>query len=136
MRADSAGFGLVEALVALVLLMVILAGACRLASLNLKTSAAADRMTYAAHLASAKLGELETRSDLKPGWYVDAANPIAVNGQTFARYWSVTAAAGGLNAEVFVSYTDEARSLTLEARSPQDLASGPCLGFKTFIAAQ
>lgn len=136
MRAETAGFGLVEVLVALGLLMLILTGACRLASFNLKTAAAADRMTYAAHLANAKLVELEIQRDLKPGWYSDAANPIALNGQTFARYWNISVTAAGLNAEVFVSYADGARSLTLGASGPQDLASGPSLNLKTFIAAQ
>jgi len=118
------GFGIIEVMIALAMLMVCALAAFRTIQVCMHAAHYSETMSRAAVLcrtqAASLWAEPQASPALSPGWHKDPANPIIEGGMTFYRFWSVQEAELGLRTRVYVAWSEKGRAASCEFDSEEE----------------
>lgn len=124
------GFGLIEVLVALVVIMAIFMTAMRVSLLSTRTNRYSESVTYAAALGHTKLSSLKNlpadSSDLDLQWHMDPDNPIVCGNTPFYRFWQVKDLSVGKEITLYVAWDDYSREKARNFGSLTGLEESSC----------
>jgi prepilin-type N-terminal cleavage/methylation domain-containing protein len=108
------GFGLVEVMVALVVIAIFIVAVTRMYMASTRVSAYADNLTYASALGHTKLLFLKAlpydARELDAGWHRDPGNPIQEGGRTFYLFWSVLMQPKKKEITVYAAWNDRGQA--------------------------
>ena len=103
------GFGLVEVMVALCILMLCAAFLFRMNVAAVQARSQGDRVTRASVLAATQFERFISLAGdapaLAPGWHQDPGNPIVDDRAEFFRFWNIEETTMGKSVMVYVAWT-------------------------------
>lgn len=106
------GFGLVEVLIALMILTVVMVAVTRMYIASSRANTYAENLTYAAALGHSRLISLKALAydapELHTGWHRAPGNPQPEAGRRFYLFWSVEGREGGKDIVVYTAWDDQA----------------------------
>jgi hypothetical protein len=124
------GFGIVEAVLALFLLMLCAVCVFRANQACVLSASYGESLCRAGVLGSEALSTLRVLQldapELEPGWHKDPENPIREKGGAFFRFWSVEKTPTGKKATVYVAWADRSRGNAGDFNSGEEISASNC----------
>lgn len=124
------GFSLVEVMVALCLLTISALAFFRMHVVCVQARAYGENLTRASVLGTSWMAHLESlpssAPELAPRWHQDPGNPIMDSGVPFYRFWIIRETPRGLDATVYVAWTDKPRRRAADFGSEEQVGSASC----------
>lgn len=108
------GFGLVEVMIALMIISVVIIAVTRMFMVSTRTNTYAESLTYASALGHSRLVSLKALAydapELQDGWHRDTGNPIREGERRFYVFWSVQTQENGKAITAYTAWDDQSEA--------------------------